>query len=362
MKKLCFVDFDMSVTGGVEQVTTSLVNELSKKYEVHLLSINGKGRKCAYELAPSVIYRTCFDGDMRLRELIQRMFRPLCRYLKRHSIDIVILMGNYPALVAGPARLNSSAKFIYCDHGALVNQWHQKDITFIRWLDSRLAHRTVVLTEQTRRDYIKKFHMPSKKVVCIYNWTADEVLENASRRYEGESRKILTVGRFGQEKGYDMLVKTAEMVLMKYPEWEWHLFGTGDTFNEVREEIHRVGLDRQVILHGNVKEAYRYFHEYSFLVLPSYREGLPLVIIEAKANRLPIVSFDIMTGPREMVRDGVNGYLVEPYVLEKLAGRMEELMENRELREKLSARAGLDMEKFSKENILNQWLELFNSL
>lgn len=362
MKKLCFVDFDMSVTGGVEQVTASLVNEFSGRYEVHLLSINGKGRECAYELDPSVIYHSCFEGDMRLRELMQRMFRPFCRYLKRHSIDIVMLMGNYPALVAGTARLAASARFVFCDHGALINQWEQKDITFIRRIDSLLAHRTVVLTDQTRRDYIKKFHMSSMKVACIYNWIADEVLENVSCRYEEESRKILTVGRFGPEKGYDMLVKVAEITLKKHPKWEWHLFGTGDTFEETKEEVNRAGLDQQVIMHGNVKDAYQYYHEYAFLVLPSYREGLPLVLMEAKANRLPVVSFDIMTGPREMVRDGVNGYLVEPYRLEEMAGRIEELIGSRKLRISMSLKAGLDMEKFSKEIIINQWEKLFSSL
>jgi glycosyltransferase involved in cell wall biosynthesis len=89
---------------------------------------------------------------------------------------------------------------------------------------------------------------------------------------------------------------------------------------------------------------------------------MPLVLLEAKANRLPIVSFDIQTGPREIVRDGIDGLLVQPYDLDKLGDSMCRLIESKELREEMSRRSQDNLDVFAKETILRQWLTLIEDL
>lgn len=103
------------------------------------------------------------------------------------------------------------------------------------------------------------------------------------------------------------------------------------------------------------------YKEYSMYVLSSYREGLPLVLLEAKANRLPIVSFDIMTGPREIVRDGIDGILVPLYDLEKMGNAICSLIENEDLRSSMSLKSQENIYKFSKTAILKQWCDLIDS-
>ena len=100
-----------------------------------------------------------------------------------------------------------------------------------------------------------------------------------------------------EEKGYDLLVEVAKKVLPSHPEWEWHLYGTGDTFDEIHQKVVEYNLTSQLIQKGNVKDVYKLYNEYAFLVLPSYREGLPLVLLEAKARGLPMVSFVVTSGP-----------------------------------------------------------------
>lgn len=353
MKKICFVDYDMSVTGGAEQVTASLANELCKEYEVYIYSINDGG-EAAYQFDKRIHYYKELKGVTRLRQMITGVFKPFCNLVKTEGIDTVILMGNYPALIVSLCRFFTKARFIYCDHGALMNQWHQKDITLIRYWDALIAHKVITLTEQTRRDYIEKFRLKESKVQCIYNWISPEVLE-ASRTYDMSSKYILTVGRFGKEKGYDLLVKVAKQVLTKHPDWQWHLYGTGETFNEIKKEVEVSGLGEQLILKGNVKEAYKLYNDYSFLVLPSYREGLPLVLLEASACGLPMISFDIMTGPNEIIQNGVNGSLIPPYDCEKMATAINELIEDADKRRNMSEGTKVCMDKFSCEKILDDW-------
>lgn len=361
MKRICFVDFDMSITGGVEQVTAALVNALCTNYEVYLWTLVNEKGELAYELDSRVCCKIAAESKGRLRNVISRNLIPFSRFVNENKIEIVVMMGNYPALVTSGARLLTKAKYIYCDHGALMNQWHQKDITLIRLFDAVMSHKVITLTEKTRCDYCKKFHLRSKKVKCIYNWIDTEVLKK-EKPYNVASQKILTVGRFGKEKGYDLLVKVAEKVLPQNPEWEWHLYGTGEMFEQISELIQEKRLNTQLILKGNVKNVHHFFQEYSFLVLPSYREGLPIVLLEATALGLPMISFDIETGPAEIIVDKESGELIEPYSISKMAEAINNFILNPSIREFYSTNTEKVLNKFDKNEILKKWIQLFEGM
>ena len=361
MKKICFVNYDMTVTGGVEQVTTTLANEFCKEYEVYIYAIFGKGGHVPYDLDPRITYRAELEEECRVRDRIKKTFRPFREFVRQNQIDVVFLMENYPAMTVSPVRFFTKAKYVFCDHGALMNEWEKKDIRFFRFWDSLISHCTVTLTEQNRQDYIRKFHMNPKKIRSIYNWIKPEIL-TMRKEYKEDSRKIITVGRFSEEKGYDLLVEVAKKVLPSHPEWEWHLYGTGDTFDEIHQKVVEYDLTSQLIQKGNVKDVYKLYNEYAFLVLPSYREGLPLVLLEAKASGLPMVSFDVTTGPREIVEEGKDGYLIPPYDLDKMANCIELLMDSEERRIAFSNHTISGVKKFEKEEIYRQWTNLIDEL
>ena len=89
--------------------------------------------------------------------------------------------------------------------------------------------------------------------------------------------------------------------------------------------------------------------------MTSEMEGLPMVLLEAKSYGLPLVSFDIMTGPSDIIRDGVNGYLVSYGDVEELTEKIAKLIDSDELRMNFSSNASLDMEKFDFNEIMNKW-------
>lgn len=356
MKRICFVDYDMAVTGGAEQVTASLANELCKEYEVYIYSINDTG-ELAYQLDERIHYYKQLQRVTRLREMITGAFKPFCQLVKEEKIDTVIMMGNYPALIVSFCRFFTKAKFIFCDHGALMNQWHQKDITAIRYWVSIASHYVVTLTEQSKIDYIQKFHLNKKRVSCIYNWISPELLKLRTT-YDETSKCILTVGRFGKEKGYDLLLEVAKQVLPKHSDWQWHLYGIGETFDTMRERAREYGLDNQICFMGNVPEVYKQYYKYAFLVLPSYREGLPLVLLEAGACGLPMISFDIATGPNEVIVQGENGVLIPPYDCEAMADAIDALISDTALRKQYSDGTQKYLDKFAYERILEDWKKL----
>lgn len=361
MKKLCFVNYDMTVTGGVEQVTTSLANAFCNDYEVYIFAIFGKGKEVPYDWDERIHYHAELVWDCRIRTRMKRCFAPFRNFIRDNQIDVVFLMENHPALTVSPARFFTRAKYVFCDHGALMNEWEKKDIRLFRFWAALISNRTVTLTEQNRQDYIRKFHVRPKKIQSIYNWIQPEIIKSREG-YDSSSKKIITVGRFSEEKGYDMLVEVARRVLGVHPDWEWHLYGTGETFDEIRKKVVEYHLSEQVILEGNVKNVYQEFGKYAFLVLTSYREGLPLVLLEAKACGLPAVSFDVTTGPREIIEDGKDGYLIPPYDLDKMAQRIEGLMLDAEKRAAFSEQTQAGIHKFEKDEIYRQWQALIEEL
>ena len=361
MRKICFVAYDMSVIGGVEQVITSLSNSLCEKYEVFIYSINLNHGEVKYKFNENIHFIKMLNSETRLRNMIKKNFIPFIRFVNENKIDVVLMMENYAGLITSVTRFFTRAKYIYCDHGALMNQWNRKDIVAIKFFDSLLADRIVTLTERTKRDFIEKFHIKENKIQYIYNWIEPELL--ASRNaYNLTAKKIISAGRFGTEKGYDMLVKVAEIAMPANPDWKWEIFGDGEKFNEIKQEIEKRNLQQQVILRGSVKNVSKLFGEYSFLVLPSYREGLPLTLLEAKACGIPMVSFDIITGPREIIDDGEDGFLIEPYNIEEMAKKISELMQSDELRKSMSEATYKGIEKFDKTSIVQQWEELLDNI
>ncbi len=360
MKKICLIDYNMSVTGGVEQVTASLANALADTYEVWVADLCSDTEAPAYILDPRVHYVCLLRHEARLRQMRKELLRPLVSFFRDNEIDVAIIQGNYPGFLASAARGRCRTKLIFCDHGALMNQWNQKDIVLIRLISSLLCHRVVTLTEQSRNDYIRRFFLPRTKVCCIYNWLDNSGM--SSKPYDASSRKIISAGRFGKEKGFDNLVRAFAKVSARHPDWRLDIFGDGEMMPAVKELVARYSLQDVVSLPGMCSDLASRYPEYAMYVLPSHREGMPLVLLEAKGNRLPIVSFDVLTGPREIIRDGVDGILVPPEDIDALAAAMDRLMGDDALRQEMSDRSQENLEKFSKDTILNQWIALIERL
>ena len=232
---------------------------------------------------------------------------------------------------------------------------------FQRYFGAKAADKIITLTIEDRDNYIRQYKIDSNKVECIYNWIDSiDIVE----KYDINSKKLITVGRFDKQKGYDYLSKVAVNVLSKYPDWQWDIYGSGD--ENIKEklivELKEAGVITQVNFKGNVKGIENIYPNHGIYVMTSRYEGLPLVLLEAKQYGLPIVSFNCPTGPSEIVLDGENGYLIDNFDTNEMSNKICELIENEELRESFSRNSMNDTEKFNKETILQQWVDLIEEM
>ena len=363
MKKVAFVSWDMTVLGGVNQVTVTLANEFAEYYDVHIVSLV-KGSGAAEPVLKPQVHDITFiqERECRGREVILEGRKKLKKFLDDNKIDIVFLMGFQVALPVIIMAGKNRCKYVFCDHEALMSRWHERKITLVRYLAAVMSDKVVTLTRKNAVDYREHFHLSEKKLDYIYNSINENVFKNRSEQYDISSKTILSVGRFCPEKGYDMLLDVAEKVLKEHTEWKWLIYGAGEIFSQVQDEITERGLEDKVILKGEVKDVSGIYKQAAMFVLTSRREGLPLVLLEAKVNHLPCVSFDIVSGPNEIIRDGVDGFLVEPFDKEEMICKINKLISDEELRMEMACEAGKDLDKFSAEKIVEKWRRLIEAL
>ena len=217
----------------------------------------------------------------------------------------------------------------------------------------------VTLTDRDKTNFKIKFAVKDSKVISIPNWVENSL--NLSK-YDIFSKKIITVGRLERVKGYDKLIEVAKIVKMYHPDWKWDIFGNGSMYEELNEKIKKEELEDFLFLKGNTKNIENIYRQYSFFVMTSYYEGLPLVLLEAQMNSLPIISFDCPTGPSEIIDNDENGYLIKCYDVKQMANKIIDLIECEQIRKSFSIKSDKNLKKYSKQEVLKKWNDLIVSM
>lgn len=175
-------------------------------------------------------------------------------------------------------------------------------------------------------------------------------------------KRVIAVGRYCHEKGYDHLLKIWAEVQNLCPGWRLDIYGDGDStaFEQMLDDCQ---IDQaRCSLNGRVSDVQSEFVRSSMAVCTSRFEGFGLAIVEAMACGLPVVSFDCPWGPRSIISDGEDGILVENGNIKHFVAAMVKLMKDTDSLELMGKRAAVNVQRFSMETIANQWKNLFDNL
>lgn len=361
MKKIALVKWILDDSGGGERVAVSLANELTKKYEVHLIGITTKQSDLFFGINSQVKYSNFFDHRVHLSKNILKISKMLKKYFLDNEIEVAFGIGIFSNIFLSLSGIGISTKVVLCDHTNSITANRELSKKVQRYVGTKLADKIITLTQEDRKNYIRKYGISENRIAYIYNWKENRL---SNIPYNDESTKIVTVGRFDYQKGYDYLIQVAKKVLAKMPDWTWEIYGSGkqDEVDKIRDLITENDLQDKLVIKGLEKNQDLIYGDKGIYVMTSRYEGLPLVLLEAQQYNLPIVSFRCPTGPSEIVEDGVNGYLIDCYDTDKMSEKLLELMKNDDLRQSFSDHAKDTMDKFDKNKILNQWIELIETI
>lgn len=368
MKKIAFLIDDISIKGGSQRISLDLAATLSLYYEI--VFISWYKNKPAYLVGGNVKYKYLLKNKTRFRKDIFNLIINLNQLVNDENIEKIIVVGRYAALLTIVLKLNKKVKIIFWEQTSFYgykifyNTFKRKITNYlILMIYKIIGDKIIFLSEKDEKIYNRFPILGSKKTLKIANYINDELF-NGNTIYNINSKKIITVGRIDYAKGYEYLIEVAKLVFAKYPNWQWHIYGNGEIEykNKIIDLIKQNDLQNHIILQGNHYDIYDLYSKYSFLVMTSRYEGFGLVLIEAKAKKLPVISFDIASGPSDIIRDGVDGFLIEAFDCNVMADKICELIEKPELRQKFSDNAYGNIDKFSKDKIIKCWRDLINDV
>lgn len=365
-KKVCFFCGDITRSGGTERVTALITGQLAalNKYEIIFLSIVEQNETPFFELSDKI---KRYVIDKRKQWIAPGpAYIPLAprlrRFLNKEKIDIIVDIDTILDWLSIPASAFRNTIVIGWEHFNYHYAWqspvYQKFRRISAAFTARHADYIVTLTHQDEENYRKKLKRRGK-IRTISN----PIVSAEKQKEDGPREKIiLTAGRLTWVKGMDILARIAPDILKKYPEWKWYVLGEGEDRKLLEKTIQENSLSDRLILTGNVTNVEAYMKRAYVYVMTSRSEGLPMVLLEALENCLPMISFDIPTGPSEIIEEGTTGFLVNALSECEMKERISRMIENEELQKKFSQNEETARKRFRMDVILKQWEELLDSL
>ena len=226
------------------------------------------------------------------------------------------------------------------------------------WMNNLLGNlkklnRLVVLTEEDKAAWVELYNVVTIPNPLPFSSSSVSSLNN---------KRVIVVGRYCHEKGYDYLLQAWAKVQIECYDWQLSIFGDGDK-SVYERMIDDLRIDRsRCVLNGRTLDIQSEYVNSSLAVCSSRFEGFGLSIIEAMECGLPVVAFDCPWGPRSIISDNEDGILVEKGNIDRLAEYMIILMQDAEKRRCMSENAIRNVQRFKIENIAQQWKNLFEEL
>ena len=212
----------------------------------------------------------------------------------------------------------------------------------------------VILTREDKEAHWKG----NDKVIVIPN-----PLTYSDKYQSSLSNKIvITAGRLVPVKDFSSLIRSWTTVHERHSEWRLEIWGEGGLRQALLKEINDKDLEGSISMPGYSDNIMSKFAEASIFVCSSQYEGFSLSILEAMSCGLPVVSYDSPYGPRDLIHDGENGFLVPIGDESCLAERIIRLIENESLRYQMGHTAMASSEKYDTDIIIQEWQSLFHEI
>lgn len=343
MKNVLFIISSIQNIGGSERVAITIANNLSKHFNVTILSRGVKGKKNSYFLSKSVTDIKFYGGSIKFLAYTNR-------FVKNNNPDLIVIHTMTkltPLLLLTGIKAHSIWSLEHTSY-----QFHSNFFKLLRMSLYQRLDNILVFTSDQKAIYDKI----NSNVNIIRNPSPYPITD---KKYNSSSKTILSIGKLAHHKGYDMLISAWASVENEHPDWHLHIYGMGDDYKLLLNKIHALGL-KNISLKGQTTNPLKAYQESSFYVMSSRFEGLPMVLIEAQSLGLPIVSFDCPTGPGEIVKDNVNGILVSQNSEDELAEAILYLIEHPSERAKMAIEAKNAALRFNTDSVINSWLKLIN--
>lgn len=375
--KIVYCIYQLGVGGGVERVLTSKVNWLVEHgHEVEIVTCDYDGRPSTYGIDPrikvtdfGIDYAADFRVPLWKRGLntwskMRRHKRLMRDYLTVSRPDIVVTthlveMSFLPSLRDGSKKvleLHASALMYQKEKSPSPYSLRQLLVKLYEWRDRYNLSRFDAVGCLTEED-MELRGKPSNHHV-IPNPMPFEPIGQSNL----DNKVVLAMGRFGVQKDFPALIDIWSKVASQHPDWCLRIVGDGPDRQGLEAQAASLGLTRCVHILPYTSDVQAQYLSADIYAMTSRFEGFGMVLIEAMSLGVPVVSYSCPCGPRDIITDGGDGYLIPPGDQVAFAQRLSQLISDTDLRQRMGQAALSSTKRYTLDSVMQQWTELFTSL
>lgn len=361
-------------SGGMERVLANKANYLvNQGFNVTIVTTDQQGRTPYFRLHPNIaqidlgINYTDNNDRGLLGKLVSYPLKQLKHRkalndtLEQMKVDIAVSMFDHDADLLW--KIQDGSKKVLEIHFSRYKRLQYGRKGLWKWVDiwrnrkdleiAKHYEKFVVLTEEDKGYW---GGLPNIEVIPNAHSFETDTVSTLDQKH------VIAVGRYDYQKGFDELIDIWSKVSPLFPDWKLDVFGKGPLKGDLLLQISKLGLGHVVALRGPVSNIQEKYLNSSILAMTSRYEGLPMALLEAQVCGLPMIAYACKCGPRDIIEDGINGFLIGEGEQDVFANRLKTLMGDYSLRIAMGKASREISVRFSEEVVMAKWLRLFGSL
>lgn len=360
MKKIFIFIDQLHSHGGIEKLVAEKANYWVDVfgYEVKIISTEQENKPFVYSLSQEVVFQDLgidyqrglsFFHPQNLRRLVKN-FVMVKKLVSEEQPDYILVASHLPMTYLLPF-IKKGARLIKEFHFSKYQQRLSFKERFFGYIE-RKYDQLVVLSDEEAGFY------PSSNTVVIPNPVRIPDFEN--KKWSDRPDVAVAALRFAPVKQLEKMVGIWEQFSLRYPGWRLHIYGekAGSYYEDIHALVCEKKLEHVIEFKGKTDDIFTVFQESKLLLMTSENECFPMVILEAYANGVPVVSYDSPTGPRNMITHGVDGFLI-PYGQDAaFVQQLADIAENAERMQEMSEAARQKAKEYELQKVMNLWKSL----
>ena len=373
MKKVSILSLHLGY-GGIEKSVSALANLLSSKYKVEIACTYKLYDEPVFDLNKNIEIKYLTNVVPNHKELAQAKksknpFRIIKEMLKGANVLRLRRKTMIKYITHTDSDVIISTRDIFDDW---LGEYGSKDKLKIGWehnhYHDNLKYAKEIVRATSKLDYLvlvsknlKDFYskeLRKSKCKCIFIPNIVDSLPPKCSPLTEE--RLVSVGRLSPEKGFMDLLEIYNKLVKKHPAWKLDIIGDGSEREKLEKYIKNNNLEENVTLHGFRKKDYidKVLQSSSIYLMTSYTESFGIVLIEAMSHGLPCIAFSSAEGAVELIDSGRNGYLINNRNSEAYIKKVEDLMEDRDVRKSIGMEGRKSIRRYSGEEVVKDWYKI----
>ena len=362
--KIIILTDQLHTHGGIEKLVTQKSNYWTDvfDFDVKIITTNQEQKPFTYKLSKKVGFvdlaikynlKQSFFTFFNILRIIQNFYK-IQRLVFQEKPDFILVASHIPITYLLPF-IKTKAKIIKEFHFSKYNQKNSFKERIFNFIE-RKYFRLILLSEEESGFYNLKNKMVIPNPVIIPKIK----IKNISQR----SNTAIAILRYAPVKNLESMISVWEKFQIQNPNWQLLIYGTkkGNYFEKIQKLVKEKNLESSIQFKGKTNNVSLELNNAKLLLMTSHQECFPMVILEANACGVPVISFDCPTGPRNIINNNIDGVLVENKNEKRMVNVLNYLAQNQSEIQRLSNGAIKNAKKFELEKVMNIWKsKIFNN-